>query len=85
MARVGGDGDRYAVWGLLGKGLESVLPMRRGPGVLERMDVEVVQVLVLHHDARRRLADHPGLLQERAVLAGFNDRVEHEAGLLLQR
>ncbi len=85
VPRVGRDGDGDAVRRALGQRLERVVPPGGRPGILERVDVEVRQVLVEDHDARRGLADPPGVLEHRAVLAGLDDRLEHQAGLLLER
>ena len=85
VARVRGDRDRYAVWRLFREGLERVVPASGHARVVERVDVEVGQVLLEHDDRRRRLADHARVLEDRAVRAGLDHGLEHQAGLLRQR
>ena len=84
VPRVGRDRDRDAVWRLLRQRLQGVAPPGRHPRVLERVDVEVAEVLVDHDDARRRLADRARPLDQRAVRAGLDDGLEHQTDLLLE-
>ena len=69
---------------LLGERLQRVAPPGRHARVVERVDVEVVEVLLEHDGARRRLADGARLLEHRAVRAGLDDGLEHQADLLLE-
>ncbi len=74
-----------AVRGLGREPLHRVVPACRHPRVVQVVDVEVVDELALHHLPGGGLADPAGTLEDRAVRTGFDHRVEHQAGLLLQR
>jgi hypothetical protein len=84
VPRVGRHGHGYAVWRALGERLQGVAPPGRHARVVERVDVEVVEVLLEHDDASRRLADGTRLLEHRSVRAGLDDGLEHQADLLLE-
>jgi pimeloyl-ACP methyl ester carboxylesterase len=54
------------------------------PDVVERVDVEVAEVLVEHDRARRRLADAARVLEHRPVRSRLDDGLEEQADLLLE-
>ena len=84
VPRVGRDRHRDAVRRPLGERLQVVVPAGRHPGVVEHVHVEVGEVLLEHHVARRRLADRARALDDRAVGARLDDGLEHQTDLLLE-
>ena len=85
VSRVGRDRHGDAVRRRLGQRLQVVLPARRRSRVVERVNVEVRQVLSGDDVSRARLADGARRLEQRTVGPGLDDRVEHEPDLLRQR
>ena len=84
VPRVRRDRHRYAVWRALGERLHRVAPPGRQSRVAEGVHVEVAEVLVEHHGARRGLADGARLLDHRPVRPRLDDRLEHQTDLLRQ-
>lgn len=66
------------MWGFAGQLLETVRPARSHAGIVERMDVEVVQSLAQHHFARAGFRDLAGTEEEFPIGPRLDHGVEHE-------
>ena len=85
VARVGADRHGDAVRRLLGQPLQVVAPAGAGPCGRDVVHVEVAHPLAEDHRRGRRLRDRSGGLEQIAVVAELDDRLEHQARLLLER